>query len=141
MQVNINSKVEKIEIIRNGNHVGDVEFSLSDPALLNRLRTVSAKAKEIEASSKLGELTGVDESLDEAVRIDNEIRGLLDWAFSAPVSEVVFGDSFSFTTCDGVTAVEQFLDGIMPFIEECFKAETEQAKKRQEKYLAKYKGK
>lgn len=138
MQISIDTGVKSIEIIRNGEHVGDVTFSLSDPALLSRLRTVAAKAKEIEANSKLGDTEDLNAALDEAERIDKEIRDLLDWAFAAPVSGIIFGDSFSFTTSGGVTAVEQFLSGVMPLIEESFKAETEAAKKRQDKYLEKY---
>lgn len=138
MQISIDTNVKSIEIIRNGEHVGDVTFSLSDPALLARLRTVATKAKELEQSSKLGAIEDIDAALDEAERIDKEIRDLLDWAFAAPVSEIVFGDSFSFTTSGGVTAIEQFLNGVMPFVEESFKAETEAAKKRQSKYLEKY---
>ena len=138
MQISIDTNVKSIEIIRNGEHVGDVTFSLSDPALLARLRTVATKAKELEQNSKLGSIEDIDAALDEAERIDKEIRDLLDWAFAAPVSEIVFGDSFSFTTSGGVTAIEQFLNGVMPFVEESFKAETEAAKKRQSKYLEKY---
>ena len=37
-----------------------------------------------------------------------------------------------------MTAIEQFLNGVIPFVEESFKAETEAAKKRQSKYLEKY---
>ena len=139
MQISIDTGVKSIEIIRNGEHVGDVKFSASDPALLNRLRIVQIKAKEIDAGSRLAEIEDLEESLDEASRIDTEIRALLDWAFAAPVSDIVFGDSFSFTSSDGVTALEQFLNGVMPFIGECFEAETKAAKERQAKYLEKYK--
>ena len=138
MQISINTGVKSIEIVRNGEHVGDVTFSLSDPALLNRLRTVQTKAKELEESSRLNEIEDLEAALDEAARIDKEIRALLDWAFAAPVSDIVFGESFSFTTCDGVTAIEQFLDGVMPYVAECFRAETDAARKRQGKYLEKY---
>lgn len=138
MQISIDTGVKTIEIIRNGEHVGDVKFSVSDPALLNRLRTVQTKAKEIEAGSRLAEIDDLEKSLDEANRIDKEIRELLDWAFAAPVSDIVFGDSYSFTSSNGVTSLEQFLDGVMPYIGECFAAETEAAKQRQDKYLAKY---
>lgn len=138
MQIGINTGVKSIEIVRNGEHVGDVTFSMSDPALLNRLRTVQTKAKELEESSRLSEIEDLEAALDEAARIDKEIRALLDWAFAAPVSDIVFGESFSFTTCDGVTAIEQFLDGVMPYVAECFQAETDAARKRQGKYLEKY---
>lgn len=138
MQLSIDTGVRSIDIIRNGEKAGEVKFSLSDPALLKRLRDVSAKAEEIQKSSTLGETDDIDAQLDEAVRIDKEMRDLLDWAFAAPVSDVVFGDSFCFTTSGGVTAMEQFLAGVMPLVEEAFQAEVSAAKERQDKYLAKY---
>lgn len=138
MQLSIDTGVRSIDIIRNGEKAGEVKFSLSDPALLRRLRDVSAKAEEIQKSSTLGETDDIDAQLDEAVRIDKEMRDLLDWAFAAPVSDVVFGDSFCFTTSGGVTAMEQFLAGVMPLVEEAFKAEVSAAKERQDKYLSKY---
>lgn len=138
MQLNIETGVQSIEIIRNGEHVGDVKFSTSDPALLTRLRTVSKKAEEIQAGAKLSEKDDLDAALDEAERIDKEMRDLLDWAFAAHISDVVFGESFCFTTHGGVTLMEQFLAGIMPVVEEAFTAEAAAAKERQDKYLAKY---
>ena len=138
MKLSIDTGVKKIEIIRNGEHVGDVEFSLSDPALLSRLRDVAKKAEAIQAESKLSELDDIDAQLDEAKRIDKEMRDLLDWAFGASVSDIVFGNSFCFTTSGGVTAIEQFLTGVMPFIEEAFRSEVDAAKERQDKYLSKY---
>lgn len=138
MQLSIDTGVRSIDIIRNGEKTGEVKFSLSDPALLKRLRDVSAKAEEIQKSSALGETDDIDAQLDEAVRIDKEMRDLLDWAFAAPVSDVVFGDSFCFTTSGGVTAMEQFLAGVMPLVEEAFQAEVSAAKERQDKYLSKY---
>ena len=138
MQLSIDTGVRSIDIIRNGEKAGEVKFSLSDPALLRRLRDVSAKAEEIQKSSTLGETDDIDAQLDEAVRIDKEMRDLLDWAFAAPVSDVVFGDSFCFTTSGGVTAMEQFLAGVMPLVEEAFNAEISAAKERQDKYLSKY---
>ena len=63
---------------------------------------------------------------------------VLDWAFGAQVSDVVFGDSFSFTSFEGETLLEQFLDGIMPLIAESFQTELNSASKR-DKYLNKYK--
>ena len=141
VQLNIETGVKTIDIYRNGEKAGEVKFSLSDPALLKRLRDVSAKSDEIQKNSKLDSLTDLDEELEEATRIDKEMRDLLDWAFASPVSEVVFGGSFCFTTCDGVTAMEQFLSGVTPYIEEAFKKEVKAADERRKKYLDKYKRK
>ncbi len=138
MRLDISTGVKTIDIYRDDEKVGVVKFSLSDPALLTRLRNVQVKAQEIQAKSRLSELEDLDEQLDEAVRVDKEMRDLLDWAFAAPVSDIVFGESFCFTSCDGVTAMEQFLAGVMPYVEEAFKAEIKAADEHKRKYLEKY---
>jgi len=138
VQLNIDTGVKTIDIYRNGEQVGVVKFSLSDPALLKRLREVSTKSEEIQKNSRLDAMTDLDEQLDEATRIDKEMRDLLDWAFAAPVSDVVFGNSFCFTTSGGVTALEQFLAGVTPLIEDAFKTEVQAADERRKKYLDKY---
>ena len=138
MQINIENNVQTIEITRNGERVGDIAFSLSDPTLLSRLRTAAKKAEQIQAESKLGSTEDLDAALNKAERIDREIRNLLDWAFGAKVSAIVFGESWCFSTSGGVTAMEQFLSGVIPYIEQAFSSEVEAAQERQDKYLAKY---
>ena len=139
MEISVSTGVEEIEIKRNGERAGAIRFSLSDPALLVRLRKVSAEAERSQRESRLGDLKDdLDAALAEAQRVDGEIRKMLDDCFLAPVSETVFGDSFSFTTFEGKTLVEQFLEGVTPHIERCFKAEMKAAEKRQKKYLEKY---
>jgi len=139
MEINVSTGVEEVEIKRNGEKVGIVRFSLSDPALLVRLRNVSAEAERIQRESRLAELKDdLDAALTEAQRVDGEIRKALDACFLAPVSEIAFGESFSFTTFEGKTLVEQFLEGVIPHVERCFKAEMKAAEARQKKYLEKY---
>ena len=138
MKISIDSNVQTVEIERNGEEAGEIAFSLSDPTLLSRLRTAAKKAEQIQAESKLGKTEDLDTALDEAERIDREIRELIDWAFGAKVSDVAFGDSWCFVTSGGVSALEQFLSGVIPFIEQAFSGEVEAAKARQDKYLAKY---
>lgn len=142
MKIGINTGVKSIDIERNGEIVGSISFSLSDPALLSRLKEVQNKALEIQQDSRLSELAGETENieavLDEAERVDGEIRKTLDWAFGSSVSDVVFGDSFTFTTYEGKTVLEQFLDGVMPLIADAFQSELDQSQKR-DNYLKKYK--
>lgn len=138
MQINIETGVESIDVTRNGEIVGQIKFSTSDPALLRRLREVQTKADELMKTSKLDSSDDLDAQLDEADRLDREMRALLDWAFGAPVSDVVFGDSYCFTTSGGVTGMEQFLAGATPGIEAAFKREVAAAEKHRKKYLEKY---
>ena len=139
MQINIETGVESIDVTRNGEIVGQIKFSTSDPALLRRLREVQTKADELMKTSKLDSSDDLDAQLDEADRLDREMRALLDWAFGAPVADVVFGDSYCFTTSGGVTGMEQFLAGVTPGIEAAFKREVKAAEKHRMKYLEKYK--
>lgn len=139
MQINIETGVESIDVTRNGEIVGQIKFSTSDPALLRRLREVQTKADDLMKDSKLDSSDDLDAQLDEADRLDKEMRSLLDWAFGAPVSDMVFGDSYCFTTSGGVTGMEQFLAGVTPYIEAAFKREVAAADKRRKKYLDKYK--
>jgi len=139
VQINIETGVESIDVTRNGEIVGQIKFSTSDPALLRRLREVQTKADDLMKDSKLDSSDDLDAQLDEADRLDKEMRSLLDWAFGAPVSDMVFGDSYCFTTSGGVTGMEQFLAGVTPYIEAAFKREVAAADKRRKKYLDKYK--
>ncbi|MBQ6359037.1 MAG: hypothetical protein IJI97_08845 [Clostridia bacterium] len=139
MQINIETGVESIDVTRNGEIVGQIKFSTSDPALLRRLREVQTKADDLMKDSKLDSSDDLDAQLDEADRLDKEMRSLLDWAFGAPVSDMVFGDSYCFTTSGGVTGMEQFLAGVTPYIEAAFKREVAAAETHRKKYLDKYK--
>lgn len=138
MQINIETGVESIDVTRNGEVVGQIKFSTSDPALLRRLREVKGKTEALMQTSKLDSSDDLDAQLDEADRLDKEMRSLLDWAFGAPVSDMVFGDSYCFTTSGGVTGMEQFLAGVTPYIEQAFKREVAAAETRRKKYLEKY---
>ena len=138
MQINIETGVESIDVTRNGEIVGQIKFSASDPALLRRLREVQTKADDLMKDSKLDSSDDLDAQLDEADRLDREMRALLDWAFGAPVSDMVFGDSYCFTTSGGVTGMEQFLAGVTPYIEQAFKREVAAAETHRKKYLEKY---
>lgn len=138
MLINIETGIESIDVARNGEIVGQINFSISDPALLRRLREVQTKADDLMKTSKLDSEADLDAQLDEADRLDKEMRSLLDWAFGAPVSDMVFGDSYCFTTSGGVTGMEQFLAGVTPYIEQAFKREVAAAETHRKKYLEKY---
>lgn len=138
MQINIETGVESIDVTRNGEIVGQIKFSTSDPALLRRLREVQTKADDLMKDSNLDSIDDLDAQLDEADRLDKEMRSLLDWAFGAPVSDMVFGESYCFTTSGGITGMEQFLAGVTPYIEQAFKREVAAAETHRKKYLEKY---
>ena len=136
MQISVSSARKEIEIIRDGQNVGGVYFSPSDTAILSRLREVQEKAQSI--SAEIPEDMDTEQALEIAKRVDKELREALDWAFDYPCSDVIFGNSFAFTTANGISMLEQFLDGAVKYINAELSSETKAAKKRQDKYLAKY---
>ena len=136
--ISVSTGKKEIEIIRDGENVGSIYFSPSDTALLARLSSAKEKIKEIAdgIKTKGEDMEEVFASLREA---DKKLRDLLDYAFDYPVSDVVLGNSFSFTTVSGVSVIEQFLDGAMSYINAELRDEKKKAKARTDKYLTKYK--
>lgn len=133
--INTKTNRKEIAIQRDGENVGSIYFSPSDLSILNRLREVQQKLSDFEINTEAADL---DEMLDEANRADKALRDAIDYAFGYPCCDVVFGNGYSFTSCEGVSALEQFLTAAMDIISEEMKTEAEASKKRQEKYLARY---
>lgn len=136
--INTKTNRKEIEIQRDGEKVGSIYFDPADVSIIKRLREAQAKLSKLDTA--VGG-TDIDAMLDEADRIDKELRGAVDYAFAYPCSEVVFGAGYSFTTLKGVSALEQFLTGAIDIISKEMQAEAAASKKRQDKYLAKYKDK
>lgn len=134
--INIQTDRKEIAIQRDGEYVGSIYFSPSDVSILNRLREAQKKLEDFKINTEVADL---DEMLDEANRADKALRDAIDYAFDYPCSDVVFGNGYSFTTRKGVSAIEQFLTGAIDYISSEMKTEAEASKKRQDKYLAKYK--
>lgn len=133
--INIHSNKKEIEIQRDGVKVGSIYFDPTDMSIIQRLKDVRSKLPELDPSI---DKTNVDAMLAEAGKIDTELRAAIDYAFDYPCSDVVFGAGYSFTTCKGVSALEQFLDGAIKYISKEMATESKAAQKRQDKYLAKY---
>ncbi|MBQ0165388.1 MAG: hypothetical protein KBS75_09370 [Bacteroidales bacterium] len=134
-QISISTGKEEIEIVRDGEKVGCIYFAPGDAALISRLQEVREKASHIEFK----ETEEIDDALAQADAIDNELRGLIDYAFDYPCSDIVFGNSCTFTTENGVSALEQFLNGALAIIEPTLEKEAKASQKRMSKYTNKYK--
>lgn len=133
--INIQTDRKEIAIQRDGEYVGSIYFSPSDVSILNRLREAQQKLEDFKINTEVADL---DEMLDEANRADKALRDAIDYAFDYPCCDVVFGNGYSFTSCEGVSALEQFLTAAMDIISEEMKTEAEASKKRQDKYLERY---
>lgn len=135
--ITIETNLKEFEVVRDGAKAGVVRFDPSDPALLNRLLALRETTKDIHVEPT----EDVEKILDESARIDAELRAALDKAFDYPVSDIVFGNSACFTTSNGVSLLEQFLDGVAPIIRDALEAEGKADAARKErvtKYSAKY---
>ena len=137
--INTKTNRKEIEIQRDGEKVGVIYFDPADMAIIKRMREAQDKLAKI--TLKTDKDADVETMLAEADRIDSELRKAVDYAFDYPCSDVVFGNGYSFTTAKGVSTLEQFLKGAIEIVAVEMKAEAAASKKRQDKYLAKYKDK
>lgn len=132
--INIQSNRKEIEIVRDGKSAGCIYFDPADTAIIERLKQAQAKLESIEIKTS----EDFDEMLEQARVADKAIRDAVDFAFDYPCSDIVFGNSYAFSTKAGVSQFEQFLTGAMKIIEKEMKTEAAASQKRQDKYLAKY---
>ncbi len=137
--LNIKTNRKEIEIQRDGQSVGSVYFDPSDISIIKRLREAQEKLAELNVNANKED--DIDAMLAEAEKVDKELREAVDYAFDYPCSDVVFGAGYSFTSHNGVSALEQFLSGAIDYISKEMNAEARASQERQDKYLAKYKNK
>lgn len=135
--INLTTNRKEIEIIRDGEKVGVIYFSPSDTSIIARLNEAKTTMENTKINADRN--STMEELIAEMKRVDGIIRDALDYSFGYPVSDVVFGSGFTFSTADGVSAVEQFLDGAMDYIKKAMSEEAKKAKARQDKYLKNYK--
>ncbi len=134
--INTRTNRKEIEIQRDGEQVGFIYFDPADVSIIKRLREAQEKLSELNVTVNKDD---VDAMLEEADRVDRELREAVDYAFDYPCADIVFGAGYSFTTRNGVSALEQFLTGAIGIISKEMSAEAKASQKRQDKYLAKYK--
>ena len=137
--LNIKTNRKEIEIQRDGQSVGSVYFDPSDISIIKRLREAQEKLAELNVNANKED--DIDAMLAEAEKVDKELREAVDYAFDYPCSDVVFGAGYSFTSHNGVSALEQFLSGAIDYISKEMNAEARASQERQDKYLAMYKNK
>ena len=139
--IDLSSNLQEITITRNGKDVGVIYFDPTDSAILSRLNDIREDIKVMHEELRDYAATEhtQDEQFDKIKELDHILRGKIDYAFDYPCSEVVFGNSFVFTSKGGVTQLEQFIDGAAKIITNAIDKETKAAQKRQAKYLDRYK--
>lgn len=135
MQKSIVISTERERFTINGDQNKYIEFNPSDPNIVTRFEEASKTIKK--AQTQFENIT--ESNVLDAIRaLDNLIRQQIDYIFDYPVSEVVFGNTSSFSTCNGIPYYERFLNAIMPIIENAVKKEGQKSKARISKYTEKY---
>lgn len=139
LNIELKTNLKEIEITRNGKTAGSIYFDPSDASILTRLKNLREYADGLYKEITEHKSEDVEESLAIIDDIDKRLRKALDVAFDYPCSDVVFGNSYFFTSKNGVSMLEQFIEGAMKIISEEISKESKEAEARQSKYLEKYK--
>lgn len=137
--INLSTGKKSVEIVRDGEVAGKIYFSPGDPALLSRIQEVQKKVNDYEIDITAD--MDMDTAMAKARAVDQQFRDWIDYIFDYECSDVIVGKSFSFSTNEGESLIEQFLTQILPYIEDEIKAEADKTEKRRDKYLGKYKKK
>lgn len=132
------------EIIIQNKHkkvIGKVYIRSDDYNILNRAKeaekNIEKAIKEAEqATSEAGDEQ--DDIIAVITDIDKKIKEEIDYLFDYPVSKEVFGNTHCLSTRNGKYFVENFLDSIMPVIEQTVTKEVASSQRRMDKYLKEY---
>lgn len=130
-----NSHLKEIQIVRDGEEVGSIYFDPVDTSLIPKLDKLCKTIEGLDFEFKNDD---IGEVLNEMNRVDKELRAAIDDVFGEGTSQLVFGNSYTFTTHNGVSALETFFDGAMKIIMKATAEEDKKSAHRQAKYLSKY---
>lgn len=138
-EIKIQTGRKEIAIRRDGEVVGNIYFSPADPALLARLNEVREKLARLDLTTLAATAEREDEGafFDELRRLDDTVREHMDYAFGYPVSDIVFGNGYAYSTAGGTSYAEQLIEGALDIIREELGKEQAAAEKRRAKYLRK----
>lgn len=138
-EIKIDTGRKEIAIRRDGEIVGNIYFSPADPALLARLNEVREKLAQLDLSrlSTAAENESENAFFEELSALDCTVRGYMDYAFGYPVSDIVFGNGYAYSTCGGTSYAEQLIEGAVDIIRVELGKEQAAAEKRRAKYLRK----
>lgn len=137
------SNLGKTEItVKDGDKTSSLYLNLSDMNLVARfqekheqLEQIGVKASELDTTSdNVDGVLSMGKSIKE---LDTELRGILDYIFDAPVSEVCMPFGSAFDMINGQLRYEHILDGLMSLYSDSINNETAKLKKLQ-KHTSKY---
>lgn len=124
------------------NGKGEVSFNPTDADFINRMYSAfdAMEKKQDAYSTQIRELAGTVEMFDFARRLDEEMRGVLDELFQAPISEMAFGGISCYALADGLPLWCNLMLAVMDEINNAAEREkgTTKMNEKVNKYLVKY---
>lgn len=116
-----------------------IRINTRDPNLYPRIKETQKKLIELVNEYEGYDKKTEDEACKALLEFDLKVKSLLDYMFDSKVSEVVFGNSSSVATYDGVPAFQNFLNVILPIVEKDMEAEQKKIEKNIRKYTSQVK--
>lgn len=115
---------------KDGNIRGTIRVNTTDYNFFSRVEDAKKGIREILAS-----LNAEENEEAEIARCDREVKTIINDLFDYDrTSEIVFGNTNCLSTVGGNTLVENFLNAILPIIENDFKEEIKASQKRINRY-------
>lgn len=139
LNLNINDGKEKIYV--NKEKYGEdrvIYINLDDNGIFERLKKANEKIKayctELSATAE----TDTRDIIDVFAETDSKIREQINYIFdNEKVSDMVFGSTYCTADVGGKMYIEEFMEAIMPLIEEKFRISAKKTIKKIDKYLIK----
>ena len=137
--LNFNTGIKEFDI--NGDKNKIIRIDTTD---INLGQRIEKAQKELEKIAKKYEIVVKSGKLEKKpfevmTKYDKLVREQIDYMFDSPVSEIVFGNTNSLSVCGGNPLFENFLNAILPEIENDINEEQKNSAKRIEKYTSQVK--
>ena len=134
-----NTGIKEFDI--NGDKNKIIRIDTTDINLGQRIEKAQKELKKIakkyEIVIKSGKLE--EKPFEVMTEYDQLVREQIDYMFDSPVSEIAFGNTNSLSVCGGNPLFENFLNAILPEIENDINEEQKNSAKRIEKYTSQVK--
>ena len=132
--INFETGLQEIDV----NGAATIRINPMDEGFLEELYGLLSKLEEIATETEPGEHVNLADRFDMARKRDRLMREAVDDICGTDFCQKVFGDSRLFALSGGLTLIENFLYGVLDYMDDDLKA---QQAKRNEKiafYTAKY---
>lgn len=126
MILNFDDGYKTYEINGDPNRV--IKINPADVGILKRLQAAQDSISALQ--SKYNSID-TPEALAEC---DKDLRAIIDDVFASPVADIAFGGSNCLSLAGGSSIYENFLNAIIPIVQETVKEESKASEKRISKY-------